>query len=243
MQRRSCHFLAVRPIASLGPPQKGPWEIEDDRCNDQVLDVAKFKQGDGANEAGLCQGHCTKKLLEIKTVPSNVPARESWALYGKAARHLRTPPPRGPDTLSPDTIQPLFKCTGVMRPGQTSRPYGRNNGNNSYRNRQQTPNRSQTLDSNGPNVKIRGTPHQIFERYVALAREASTSGDRVAAENLYQHAEHYFRIMNAANEGHQHRATRPDAPADVEPEMAEEEGSEMAGPVRASPSDRQPYSA
>ena len=132
---------------------------------------------------------------------------------------------------------------GVMRPGQTRRPYGHNNSNNSYRNRQQIPNRSQTLDSNGPNVKIRGTPHQIFERYVALAREASTSGDRVAAESLYQHAEHYFRIMNAANEGHQHRATRLDAPADVEPEMAEEEGSEMAGPVRASPSDRQPYSA
>jgi hypothetical protein len=48
--------------------------------------------------------------------------------------------------------------------------------------------------------------------------------------------------MNAANEGHQHRAARPDASA-VETEMAEEEGSEMAGPVRASPSDRQPYSA
>ena len=64
-----------------------------------------------------------------------------------------------------------------------------------------------------------------------------------AGENLYQHAEHYFRIMNAANEGHQHRAARPDAPTDVETEMAEEEGSEMAGPVRASPSDRQPYSA
>jgi hypothetical protein len=47
--------------------------------------------------------------------------------------------------------------------------------------------------------------------------------------------------MNAANEGHQHRATRPDVPADVETEMPEEEGSEMAGPVRASPSDRRPY--
>src|SRR5271169_5842620 len=132
---------------------------------------------------------------------------------------------------------------GIMRPGQTNRPYGHNNGNNSYRTRQQIPNRSQTLDSNGPNVKIRGTAHQIFERYVALAREASTSDDRVAAENLYQHAEHYFRIMNAATEGHQHRATGPDAPADVETEMAEEEGSEMAGPVRASPSDRRPYCA
>ena len=68
-------------------------------------------------------------------------------------------------------------------------------------------------------------------------------GDRVAAENLYQHAEHYFRIMNAANEGHQHRVTRPDAPTDGETEMAEEEVSEVDGPARASPSQRQPYSS
>ena len=130
-----------------------------------------------------------------------------------------------------------------MRPGQTRRPYGRNNGNNPYRDRQQIPRGSQTLDSNGPSVKIRGTAHQIFERYVALAREAYTSGDRVAAENLYQHAEHYFRVMNAANEGHQQRATGPTASADLQTEMAEEEGSEMAGPARASPMNRQPYSA
>ena len=129
-----------------------------------------------------------------------------------------------------------------MRPGQTSRPRGRNNGNNAYRNRQQIPHRSQTLDSNGPNIKIRGNPPQIFERYVALAREASTSGDRVAAENLYQHAEHYFRVMNAADEGQQHRATHPTVPADLETEMAEEDASEMAGPARAPPKDRQPYS-
>ena len=124
-----------------------------------------------------------------------------------------------------------------MRPGQTNRPYGRNNGN-IYRNRQQLPRGSHTLDSNGPNVKIRGTAHQIFERYVALAREASTSGDRVATENLYQHAEHYFRVMNAGNEGPQHHATRPTAPDDLGTEIAEEEGSEMAG---TSPMDRQPY--
>ena len=128
-----------------------------------------------------------------------------------------------------------------MRPGQTSRPRGRNNGNNSYRNRQQIPHRSQTLDSNGPNIKIRGNPPQIFERYVALAREASTSGNRVAAENLYQHAEHYFRVMNAANEGHQHGVTGPTAAADLQTEMSEEEGSDMAGHAWAS-SDRQPYS-
>ncbi len=105
------------------------------------------------------------------------------------------------------------------------------------------PPRGQSLDSNGPNVKIRGTPHQIFERYIALAREASTSGDRVAAENLYQHAEHYFRVMNAANEGQQHRAPRPAAPADLQTEEAAEDRSEMVDSTLASPNDRQPYSS
>jgi hypothetical protein len=132
-----------------------------------------------------------------------------------------------------------------MRTGQTSRPYGRNYGNNANRNRQQMPPRGQSLDSNGPNVKIRGTPHQIFERYVALAREASTSGDRVAAENLYQHAEHYFRVMNAAHDGQQHRAPRPAAPSDLptSTEVSAEEKSEAVGSTPASPSDRQPYSS
>jgi Domain of unknown function (DUF4167) len=130
-----------------------------------------------------------------------------------------------------------------MRPRQSSRPHGRNSGNNPYRNRQQIPYGSQTLDSNGPNVKIRGNPHQIFERYIALGREASTSGDRVNTENLYQHAEHYLRVMKAANEGHEQRATRPSAPTDLQTEMSEEEASEMDGPARASPNQRQPYSS
>ena len=72
------------------------------------------------------------------------------------------------------------------------------------------PHRIQTFDSNGPNVKIRGNAYQVFERYVALAREAASSGDRIAAENLYQHAEHYFRIMNANGEGNQHGHAAPD---------------------------------
>jgi Domain of unknown function (DUF4167) len=74
----------------------------------------------------------------------------------------------------------------------------------------------QTFDSNGPNVKIRGNAYQVFERYLALAREAQASGDRVAAENLYQHAEHYFRIMNAQGEGQNQGQPRPNTPADVD---------------------------
>jgi Domain of unknown function (DUF4167) len=78
------------------------------------------------------------------------------------------------------------------------------------------PHRIQTFDSNGPNVKIRGNAYQVFERYVALAREAAASGDRIAAENLYQHAEHYFRVMNANGDANQQGAPRPMTPADIE---------------------------
>jgi hypothetical protein len=89
--------------------------------------------------------------------------------------------------------------------------------------RPRTPHRSQTFDSNGPGLKIRGNAYQVFERYVALAREAASAGDRIAAENLYQHAEHYFRVMNANGEGPQH--FRPSTPADTgegeQPESAE----------------------
>jgi len=88
------------------------------------------------------------------------------------------------------------------------------------------PQRTQTFDSNGPNVKIRGNAYQVFERYVALAREAATSGDRIAAENLYQHAEHYFRIMNANGEGGPHGVPRPTTPADFEMGRSEADGRE-----------------
>jgi hypothetical protein len=103
-----------------------------------------------------------------------------------------------------------------MRPGPNKRSRGRNNGNNPHHNRPRLPHRIQTFDSNGPNVKIRGNAYQVFERYIGLAREAAASGDRVAAENLYQHAEHYYRVMNANGDAHQHGAPRPMTPADVE---------------------------
>src|SRR6266550_897631 len=106
-----------------------------------------------------------------------------------------------------------------MRPGQNKRSRGRNGGGGGggpHHNRPRLPHRVQTFDSNGPNVKIRGNAYQVFERYVALAREAQTSGDRVAAENLYQHAEHYFRIMNAQGDGQQHGQPRPTTPADLD---------------------------
>src|SRR5438132_9916456 len=110
-----------------------------------------------------------------------------------------------------------------MRPGQKNRSRGRNGGGMPHHNRgggggggPRPPHRSQSFDSNGPNIKIRGNAYQVFERYIAMAREAQTSGDRIAAENLYQHAEHYHRIMKEAGERQGHGQPRPNTPADNE---------------------------
>ncbi|MFP6747283.1 MAG: DUF4167 domain-containing protein [Alphaproteobacteria bacterium] len=81
-----------------------------------------------------------------------------------------------------------MRQSGPQRRGR-GRPSGRRGYNNS-------PNRS--YDSNGPEVKIRGTASTVNEKYQALARDALIVGDRVAAENYFQHAEHYFRVMQAA---------------------------------------------
>ena len=58
------------------------------------------------------------------------------------------------------------------------------------------PNRSQVFDSNGPDVRIRGTAAQIFEKYSTLAKDAHSMGDRVLAESYLQHAEHYQRLTS-----------------------------------------------
>ena len=56
--------------------------------------------------------------------------------------------------------------------------------------------KGQSFESNGPEVKIRGTAQQLQEKYLGLARDATTSGDRIAAEAFFQHAEHYYRVIN-----------------------------------------------
>ena len=130
-----------------------------------------------------------------------------------------------------------------MRSGSDQRPRGRYSGNRPSQPQQRAPQRGQTFDSNGPGIKIRGTTRQIYERYVALAREAGIAGDRVAAENLYQHAEHYLRIDNASREGAQQGTPpRPTTPADVETNSFEPVRSE-AEPSGEYPTDRpQPQS-
>jgi hypothetical protein len=59
------------------------------------------------------------------------------------------------------------------------------------------PMKQQTFDSAGPDIRVRGNAYQVWEKYLGLARDAQSAGDRIAAENFFQHAEHYYRIMNA----------------------------------------------
>ena len=64
-------------------------------------------------------------------------------------------------------------------------------------------NRNHVFDSNGPDMRVRGTAQQLFEKYLQLGRDATSGGDRVMAESYFQHAEHYFRIINAMNQAAQ----------------------------------------
>lgn len=90
-----------------------------------------------------------------------------------------------------------------MRQGQNPRrSRNRNNNNGGHNRRSNLPNRNQTFDSNGPEVRIRGNAYQVYEKYLTLARDAYSSGDRVKSENYYQHAEHYHRIIATYNEAY-----------------------------------------
>src|SRR3954471_9380139 len=83
-----------------------------------------------------------------------------------------------------------------MRPGQNKRMRGRNN--NGGGNRKGPNPLTRSYESNGPDVKVRGTAMHVAEKYMSLARDAHSFGDSVAAENYLQHAEHYNRIVMAA---------------------------------------------
>src|SRR4030088_2705999 len=111
-----------------------------------------------------------------------------------------------------------------MRNGQNNnkRMRNRNNNNNNNNNRRGQNPMTRVFESNGPDIKIRGTASHVAEKYVQLARDARSSGDPVAAENYYQHAEHYFRLIAAAQE--QFRQNQPQPR--TENEMPSEDGDD-----------------
>lgn len=95
-----------------------------------------------------------------------------------------------------------------MRNGQNKQRMRNRNNNNNNNRRGQNP-MTRVYESNGPDIKIRGTASHIAEKYLQLARDARSSGDPVAAENYYQHAEHYFRLIAAAQEQFRQNQQQP----------------------------------
>ena len=97
-----------------------------------------------------------------------------------------------------------------MRPNnQNKRSRGRNNGGRKHSNPL-----SRNFESNGPDVKVRGNAAHVAEKYVQLARDAQASGDSVMAENYLQHAEHYFRLISAAQAQMAPRSDQPQSASD-----------------------------
>jgi len=92
-----------------------------------------------------------------------------------------------------------IEAKGDMRQGNNSRrSRGRGNG-------KRQPRGSNQIDSHGPEVRVRGTAQQVFDKYLALGRDATSIGDRIVAENMFQHAEHYSRVLALAQENAEHR--------------------------------------
>ncbi|PSJ51356.1 DUF4167 domain-containing protein [Mesorhizobium ephedrae] len=129
-----------------------------------------------------------------------------------------------------------------MRPQQQNRRMrGRNNSgggnNNNNNNNRRGPNPlTRNYESNGPDVKIRGSAQQIAEKYATLARDAQSSGDRVMAENYLQHAEHYNRIIAAAQAqfaSQQIQTTRDDLDDDLDEASYGFEGGVNGGETHA----------
>ncbi|PDT65439.1 hypothetical protein CO683_32400 [Bradyrhizobium ottawaense] len=116
-----------------------------------------------------------------------------------------------------------------MRNGQNKqRMRNRNNNNNNNNRRSQNP-MTRVYESNGPDIKIRGTASHIAEKYLQLARDARSSGDPVAAENYYQHAEHYFRLIAAAQEQfRQNQQPRGDEPISSNSDDGDDDGENFS---------------
>jgi uncharacterized protein DUF4167 len=94
-------------------------------------------------------------------------------------------------------------------------------GRNRNNGKRHIPLRSQTFESNGPDGKIRGTAQQVVDRYLALGRDAYSAGDPITAESFYQHAEHYYRLLNLEGPDGERGPGRP-RPVDATPETQTE---------------------
>ncbi len=116
--------------------------------------------------------------------------------------------------------------------GRRHRHRGQGGGGNPNNNGNRRPNnnRMQVFDSNGPEVRIRGTAHQVVEKYIALAKDSASMGDRVLSESYLQHAEHYQRIINSWDEGVQAGSQQQFYQPGVSGEAFSQQGARVENP-------------
>ena len=123
------------------------------------------------------------------------PVRPEAVSFGRPSR-----PDWGPrDAVPPDAVDGSLSEAnpdGMRQVPNSKRSRGRN-GRKPHNPHGGGGSKNQTFDSSGPDVKVRGSASQVLEKYLALARDATAAGDRIAAENYFQHAEHYYRILSA----------------------------------------------
>jgi hypothetical protein len=100
------------------------------------------------------------------------------------------------------------------------------------------PMRSQTYESGGPEGRVRGNAYQVLEKYLALARDANSAGDRIAAENYLQHAEHYYRMINASGDQSGRHRMQPASEGNGADQSAPQRNGDGSREVAAEPAEK-----
>ena len=125
----------------------------------------------------------------------------------------------------------------MRQPGKNNRQRGR--GRRSGHNNGHI-NRNTTMDSNGPDVRLRGNAQQLHEKYIALANDASAAGERIQAEAYFQFADHYFRVNAAIIAAAEERQNRHQDKNNASSQSDKSADSKSDDQTEASSSDDQP---
>ena len=128
----------------------------------------------------------------------------------------------------------------MRQPGKNNRQRGR--GRRSGHNNGHI-NRNTTMDSNGPDVRLRGNAQQLHEKYIALANDASAAGERIQAEAYFQFADHYFRVNTAIVAAAEERQNRHQDKNNASSQSDKSDDSKSDDQIEASSSDDQPAEA
>ena len=125
----------------------------------------------------------------------------------------------------------------MRQPGKNNRQRGR--GRRSGHNNGHI-NRNTTMDSNGPDVRLRGNAQQLHEKYIALANDASAAGERIQAEAYFQFADHYFRVNAAIIAAAEERQNRHQDKNNASSQADKSADSKSDDQTEANSSDDQP---